>query len=192
MGGWDYERTMPPRTLLALALGSPAPAAVHPGPSAGVLLPMAGIEGRPVGGLHNVLPGLPDVLTPIPRPMTGIPSVAGQGRRYVFRQCCRRGDVTIASGDGTGARSSTCASNRWTLARSTTETIGIAIVADTEVSTRDTPPSSRRANPKLPARIAATRAGLAVVTISDLFLRTRVHQRVTSGGNQSRGLARKG
>ena len=94
-GGLTYAgapllQTMPPRTLLALALGSPAPAAVHPGPSAGVLLPIAGIEGRPVGGLHNVLPGLPDVLTPIPRPMTGVPSVAGQGRWYVFRQCCRR------------------------------------------------------------------------------------------------------
>jgi hypothetical protein len=74
------------------------------------------------------------------------------------------------------------------LVRSTTETIGIAIVAETELSTRDAPPSRRKANP---ARIAATRAGLAVITISDPSFRARIHQRGSPRDNQSRGLARK-
>jgi hypothetical protein len=70
-GGGIYGRAVRPRTLLALALGSPAPAVCNPGPSARVLLPIAGREGRAAGGLDNVLPRLPNVLAATPGPMTG-------------------------------------------------------------------------------------------------------------------------
>ena len=48
IGARGFTGAMAPRTLLALALGSPPPAAVHPRPSARVLLPIAGNEGRAV------------------------------------------------------------------------------------------------------------------------------------------------
>src|SRR5205823_6086889 len=163
---WCRGKPCLPRGLLAGALGSPAPTAVHPGPSAGILVPMTGSEGRGVGGLDNVFPRLPNVLAAIPDPMTGVPSIAGQGGRYIFCECCRRWGVTTASGDGGGARSSACASNGWALVRSTSETTGTAVELPTEAA----PPGISRVNPKAPARIAAAGAGLALTTISDPLL----------------------
>src|SRR5437763_9476823 len=87
---WCRGKPCLPRGLLAGALGSPAPTAVHPGPSAGILVPMTGSAGRGVGGLDNIFPRLPNVLAAIPDPMTGDPSVAGQGGRYLFCEWCRR------------------------------------------------------------------------------------------------------
>lgn len=93
IGSREFTRGVSPRTLFALALCSPPPAAVNPRPSARVLLPIAGSEGRAVGGLDIVLPRLPNVLSAIPGPMTGVPRVAGQRRRHRFcygrwRWCC--------------------------------------------------------------------------------------------------------
>src|SRR5260370_23143313 len=77
--------------LLALALGLPVPTAVNPGPSAGVLSPIAGNESRTVGGLDDVPPRLPYVLRSIPGPKAPVPSIAREGgRRCRFHQWCRR------------------------------------------------------------------------------------------------------
>ena len=51
--------------LLALALGSPVPAALNPGPPAGVLPPKAGSERRAVGGLDDVPPNRKSVLAEV-------------------------------------------------------------------------------------------------------------------------------
>src|SRR5260370_25128086 len=59
-----------------LALGLPVPTAVNPGPSAGVLSPIAGNESRTVGGLDDVPPRLPYVLRSIPGPKARVPSIA--------------------------------------------------------------------------------------------------------------------
>src|SRR5260370_37511740 len=69
--------------LLALALGLPVPTAVNPGPSAGVLSPIAGNESRTVGGQDDVPPRLPYVLRSIPGPKARVPSIAWERRAAV-------------------------------------------------------------------------------------------------------------
>jgi hypothetical protein len=74
--------------------------------------------------------------------MTGVPSVPGKGGGAASANGAGGGVVTIASGDG-AARSSVCASSGRTLVRAATETIGMAIVAETELLTRDAAPGLR-------------------------------------------------
>jgi hypothetical protein len=70
IGGRGFREGYGSRTLFALALRSPAPAPVHPGPSARVFAPMPGSEDRAAGGLDKVRSGPPDIFQQLGRSIT--------------------------------------------------------------------------------------------------------------------------